>query len=84
MNMRTTAKAITAGVVAVARLQTQQARGGAGMIPTGITIQAAETDRPNLYKPIRVKPEEAQIVQWLVPGNSIEYQIITNFDWIII
>lgn len=54
------------------------------MVPTGIAVRAYETDRKNLYKPIRVKPEEAQVVQWLTPGNVLEYQIITNFDWIII
>lgn len=54
------------------------------MLPTGLVMQAAETERRNLYKPIRVKPEEAQTVQWLTPGNLIEYRIITNFDWQII
>ncbi len=54
------------------------------MLPTGLAMQAAETERRNLYKPIRVKPEEVQTVQWLTPGNLIEYQIITNLDWQII
>ena len=54
------------------------------MVPTGIAVRAYETDRKNLYKPIRVKPEEAQTVQWLTPGNAIEYTIVTNLDWQII
>ena len=42
------------------------------------------TDRRNLYKPIRVTPEEAQTLQWITPGNTIEYQIVTNLEWQII
>ena len=63
---------------------TQRVRTAATMLPTGIAMQAGMTDQRNIYKPIRVKPEEAQTVQWLTPGNVLEYQIITNFDWIII
>ena len=84
MNRTATARMIGGGVTAAAQQQTRPARGGADMVPTGIAVRAYETDRKNLYKPIRVKPEEAQTVQWLTPGNVLEYQIITNFDWIII
>lgn len=68
---------------AMARMLTREAVGQASMVPSGIRPHARETDRPNLYKPIRVKPEEAQMVQWLVPGNEITYTILTNFDWVI-
>jgi hypothetical protein len=41
-----------------------------------------QTDtRRNLYKPIRVKPEQAQTLQWLTPGNVVQYKIITTLDW---
>lgn len=82
--MKATAKII--GAYVRARAMT----GGAGVatqaygIPLNIGVTAEPTDRKNLYKPIRVKPEEAQTLQWLTPGNEITYTIITNFDWQII
>lgn len=82
--MKATAKIIGAYVRARAMA------GGAGVatqaygIPLNIGVTAEPTDRKNLYKPIRVKPEEAQTLQWLTPGNEITYTIITNFDWQII
>lgn len=82
--MKATAKIIGAYVRARAMA------GGAGVatqaygIPLNIGVTAEPTDCKNLYKPIRVKPEEAQTLQWLTPGNEITYTIITNFDWQII
>ena len=57
---------------------------GAGMLPSGIVTGAGQTQERNIYKPIRVSPENAQTLQWLTPGNSIEYTIVTNLDWQII
>ena len=70
MDRQATARIITGTMVAIAQQQTRPIKGGAAM-----------TDRRNLYKPIRVKPEDAQTLQWLTPGNTIEYQIVTNLDW---
>ena len=84
MNRTATARMIGGVVTAAAQQQTRPARGGADMVPTGIAVRAYETDRKNLYKPIRVTPETPQTVQWLTPGNAIEYTIVTNLDWQII
>lgn len=65
------------------RMLSARVTAGACMKPNGIRTKAAETDRPNLYKPIRVLPQEAQSLQWLTPGNVVEYTILTNFDWTI-
>ena len=69
---------------ATARMITQRVRTAATMLPTGIAMQAGMTDLRNIYKSIRVAPETPQTVQWLTPGNAIEYTIVTNLDWQII
>ena len=81
MNRQTEARMVTAPIRTGAKMQTDGVTVVAGMVPTGIHAHAAETDRPDLDKPIRVKPEESQMLQWLTPGNVIEYTILTNFDW---
>lgn len=73
MSRQATARMIAGAVTAVAQQQTRPIQGSAEM-----------TDRRNLYRPIRVTPEEAQALQWITPGNTIEYQIVTNLDWQII
>lgn len=66
-----------------ARMITRQARGGAAMQPSGITMRAGQTQERDIYKPLRVSPAEAQTLQWLTPGNAVQYQIVTTLDWII-
>lgn len=78
-----TARMITRQVRGLAQMQPSGVTARSGMVPSGIRAKAAETDRPNLYKPIRVLPQEAQSLQWLTPGNVVEYTILTNFDWTI-
>lgn len=62
-------------------LATRQPRAFAGAQPSGISVRIQTDTRRNLYKPIRVKPEQAQTLQWLTPGNVVRYEIITNLDW---
>ena len=62
---------------------TQAVRVGAGMIASGIRAGAGMTEESDIYKPIRVSPAEAQTLQWLTPGNAVQYQIVTNLDWTI-
>ena len=64
-----------------ARLITGHVSGGGRLLSHPIRAAAQEDARRNLYKPVRVKPEEAQTLQWLTPGNVLTYQIITNLDW---
>ena len=66
-----------------ARMITRTVRGGAQMQPSGITVRAGQTEDRDIYKPIRVSPVEAQTLQWLTPGNAVQYQIVTNLDWTI-
>ena len=82
--MKATAKIIGAYVRARAMAGGADVTTQAYGIPLNIGVTAEPTDRKNLYKPIRVKPEETQTLQWLTPGNEITYTIITNFDWQII
>lgn len=63
------------------RLVTARPRVFAGMRRDGISVHSEIDVRRNLYKPVRVKPEEAQTLQWLTPGNVLTYQIVTNLDW---
>lgn len=75
------ARLITGAVHGRGRLLTYSVRPHSWGVPSGIRVTATEDERRNLYKPIRVKPEEAQTLQWLTPGNVLTYQIITNLDW---
>lgn len=62
-------------------LATRQPRAFAGAQPSGISVHIQTDTRRNLYKPIRVNPEQAQTLQWLTPGNVVRYEIITTLDW---
>lgn len=62
-------------------LATRQPMAFAGAQPSGISVRVQTDTRRNLYKPIRVTPEQAQTLQWLTPGNVVRYEIITNLDW---
>lgn len=62
-------------------LATRQPRAFAGAQPSGISVRIQTDTRRNLYKPIRVTPDQAQTLQWLTPGNVVRYEIITNLDW---
>ncbi len=81
MNRQTDARMMTAPIRTGGRLMTEKVMVTAGMVPNGIHAHATETDRPDFYKPIRVKPENNQMLQWITTGNVIEYTILTNFDW---
>ena len=62
-------------------LATRQPRAFAGAQPSGISVRMQTDTRRNLYKPIRVTPEQAQTLQWITPGNVVQYKIITTLDW---
>lgn len=62
-------------------LATRQPRAFAGAQPSGISVRVQADTRRNLYKPIRVTPEQAQTLQWVTPGNVVRYEIITTLDW---
>ena len=52
--------------------------------PLNVKVTVSTTNQKNIYKPIRVTPTDAQTLQWLTPGNTLEYVIITNLEWQII
>jgi hypothetical protein len=62
-------------------LATRQPRVFAGAQPSGISVRVQTDTRSNLYKPIRVTPEQAQTLQWVTPGNVVRYEIVTTLDW---
>ena len=62
-------------------LATRQPRAFAGAQPSGISVRMQTDTRRNLYKPIRVKPEQTQTLQWVTPGNVVQYKIVTTLDW---
>jgi hypothetical protein len=62
-------------------LATRQPRAFAGAQPSGISVRVQTDTRRNLYKPIRVTPEQAQTLQWITPGNVVRYEIVTTLDW---
>ena len=62
-------------------LATRQPRVFAGAQPLGISVRIQTDTRSNLYKPIRVTPEQTQTLQWLTPGNVVRYEIVTTLDW---
>jgi hypothetical protein len=62
-------------------LATRQPRVFAGAQPSGISVRIQTDTRSNLYKPIRVTPEQAQTLQWITPGNVVRYEIVTTLDW---
>lgn len=82
--MKTAARVITGSVRAKAVVIDTDGRTRAAAQPLGVGIAAGLTDGRNYYKPIRVKPEEAQTLMWLTPQYGIDYRIITNLDWQII
>ena len=77
------ARLITGPVRSGIRLLTPSVHPRTWSVPNGIRVNAQIDERRNLYKPIRVKPEEAQTLQWLTPGNVVRYEIITTLDWYI-
>lgn len=75
------ARLITGYVRSGVRLLTHSAHPRTWSVPKGIQVNAQLDERRNLYKPIRVKPEQAQTLQWVTPGNVVQYKIITTLDW---
>ena len=75
------ARLITGSVRGCIRLLTRPAHPRTWSVPNGIQVNAQLDERRNLYKPIRVKPEQAQTLQWLTPGNVVRYEIVTTLDW---
>ena len=75
------ARLVTGSVRSGARLLTRPAHPLSRSIPNGIQVNAQIDERRNLYKPIRVKPEHAQTLQWVTPGNVVQYKIVTTLDW---
>jgi len=75
------ARLITGSVRGCIRLLTRQAHPRTWSVPNGIQVNAQLDERRNLYKPIRVKPEQAQTLQWVTPGNVVRYEIVTTLNW---
>lgn len=63
------------------RLVTASPRVLAGMRRAGISVHAEIDTRRNLYMPVRVTPDSPQTLQWLTPGNTVRYNIVTTLDW---
>lgn len=79
--MNNSARLVTGSVRSGARLLTPPAHPQSWSVPNGIHVNAQIDERRNLYKPIRVTPEQAQTLQWLTPGNVVRYEIVTTLDW---
>ena len=75
------ARLVTGSVRSSVRLLTPSVHPRTWSVPNGIHVNVQLDERRNLYKPIRVKPEQAQTLQWLTPGNVVRYEIITTLDW---
>ena len=75
------ARLVTGSVRSGARLLTRHVHPRTWSVPNGIQVNAQLDERRNLYKPVRVKPEQAQTLQWVTPGNVVQYKIITNLGW---
>lgn len=75
------ARLVTGSVRGGIRLLTRSAHPRTWSVPNGIQVNAQLDERRNLYKPIRVKPEQAQTLQWITPGNVVRYEIVTTLDW---
>lgn len=66
---------------ATARLVTKRVKAMAGALPNGVHAVARRTQERDLANFLKVVPTGSQILQWVVPGNVIEYKVITNKDW---
>lgn len=66
---------------ATARLVTGRVKAMAGALPNGVHAVAKRTQERDLANFLKVVPTGSQILQWVVPGNVIEYKVITNKDW---
>ena len=75
------ARLVTGSVRGGIRLLTRPAHPRTWSVPNGIQVNVQLDERRNLYKPVRVKPEQAQTLQWVTPGNVVQYKIITTLDW---
>lgn len=75
------ARLVTGSVRGSVRLLTHSVYPRTWSVPNGIRVNVQLDERRNLYKPIRVKPEQAQTLQWLTPGSVVRYEIITTLDW---
>lgn len=82
--MKTAARVITGSVRAKAGATDGGERMMASGQPLGVGVTAGLTEGRGYYKPIRVSPEEPQMLMWLNPQYGIDYRIITNLDWQII
>lgn len=66
---------------ATARLVTERVKAMAGALPSGVHAVAGRTQDRDLANFLKVVPTGSQVLQWVVPGNVIEYKVITNKDW---
>jgi hypothetical protein len=66
---------------ATARLVTERVKAMAGALPNGVHAVAGRTQDRDLANFLKVVPTGSQILQSVVPGNVIEYKVITNKDW---
>lgn len=64
-----------------ARLVTGRIKAFAGTLPSGVRAMAGRTQERDLSNFLKVEPVGTQVLQWVVPGNEIEYKVITNKDW---
>jgi len=51
--------------------------------PSGIQMEAAQTEAVDIFKYLRVQPEQPQELVWLVPQVGIDYTIESNTNWIV-
>lgn len=64
-----------------ARLVTGRIKAFAGTLPSGVRAMARRTQERDLSNFLKVEPVGTQVLQWVVPGNEIEYKVITNKEW---
>lgn len=64
-----------------ARLVTGRIKAFAGTLPSGVRAMAGRTQERDLSNFLKVEPVGTQVLQWVVPGNEIEYKVITNKEW---
>lgn len=63
------------------RLVTGRIKAFAGTLPSGVRAMAGRTQERDLSNFLKVEPVGTQVLQWVVPGNEIEYKVITNKEW---
>lgn len=79
--MSNTARLVTGRIKAFAGTLPSGVRAVSRLLPNGIHAMAGRTQERDLSNFLKVEPVGTQVLQWVVPGNEIEYKVITNKEW---